>query len=100
MAKALKYERRTMECAEEHRTATLLLEWKEEGGKRTLVGVECDNPNLRGLEPYVCRWSCWHTLAPAAAKKAKAEPVRKAAEKTAPPKKRAKKKSPPAARKR
>ena len=74
MAKALEYERRTIECAEEKRTATLLLEWKEEGGRRTLVGVECDNPKLRGLEPYVCRWSCWHKLEPAAEKKATGKP--------------------------
>ena len=81
MTKALKYERKTIQCAEEKRCATLLLEWKEEGGKRTLVGVECDNPKLRGLEPYVCLWSCWDKLAPAAAKKAAKKPVKKAAKK-------------------
>lgn len=80
MAKTLKYERRTIQCAEEKRTATLLLEWREEGGRRTLVGVECDNPKLRGLEPYVCKWSCWHKLEPAAAKKA-AKPMKKTVKK-------------------
>ena len=81
MAKTLKYERRTMQCAEEKRTATLLLEWREEGGRRTLVGVECDNPKLRGLEPYVCQWSCWHKLEPGAAKKVM--PAKRAAKKQA-----------------
>lgn len=79
MAKTLKYERRAIQCAEEKRCATLLLEWREEGGKRILVGVECDNPKLRGLEPYVCRWSCWHQLESAASKKSQAKQAVKAA---------------------
>ncbi len=83
MAKTPSYERKTIQCAEEKRCATLLLEWREEGGKRILVGVECDNPKLRGLEPYVCRWSCWHKLDPAASKKAKAKQAVKAAKRPA-----------------
>lgn len=89
MPKTPEYERKTFQCVEEKRCATLLLEWREEGGKRILVGVECDNPRIRGLEPYVCRWSCWDKLEPAAARKAGAKPVKKAA-----PKKAAKKAAP------
>ncbi len=86
MAKTMKYERKTIHCAEEKCQATLMLEWREEGGKRVLVGVECDNPKLRGLAPYVCKWSCWHKLEPSAGKKTgvgrgKKTPVKKGAKK-------------------
>ncbi len=52
-----------MECAEEARRASLVTEW-EVGvdGSQTLVGVQCDNPRLAGLEPHDCSWSCWRRV--------------------------------------
>jgi hypothetical protein len=48
-----------LECAEEQRSAHLLVEWSIHGGARELVGIHCDNPRLASLEPWDCRWSCW-----------------------------------------
>jgi hypothetical protein len=56
--------RETMEihCEEEERTARLMVEWEERDGRRTLVGVECDNPRFADLEPWECHWSCWEKV--------------------------------------
>jgi hypothetical protein len=51
-----------LDCVEENRTATLLVEWRIVNGKKTVVGVQCDNPRLGGLKPWDCGWSCWHRL--------------------------------------
>ena len=50
------------ECAEEGRTARLLVELREELGARTVVGIQCDNPRLSSLGTWECRWSCWERV--------------------------------------
>jgi hypothetical protein len=50
------------ECREEGRTAHLLLQWRREYGARQLVGVQCDNPKLQGLDDWHCGWSCWERI--------------------------------------
>jgi hypothetical protein len=53
-----------MSCAEEGCPGTrLLLEWEEVEGKWTLSGVSCDNPRLKDLDNWECRWSCWEKAA-------------------------------------
>jgi|GEM_PF-2087614 len=51
------------ECAEEGRTARLLVELKQELGTRTVVGIQCDNPKLSSLDNWQCCWSCWQKVA-------------------------------------
>ncbi len=51
------------ECAEEGRTARLLVEVRHELGARTLVGIQCDNPKLSSLDNWQCHWSCWKRVA-------------------------------------
>jgi hypothetical protein len=51
------------ECAEEGRTARLLVEVRHELGARTLVGIQCDNPKLSSLDNWDCCWSCWDRVA-------------------------------------
>jgi hypothetical protein len=40
----------------------LLLEWREEGDKKTLNSVSCKNPKLMNLKPEDCQWSCWEEI--------------------------------------
>jgi hypothetical protein len=51
------------ECAEEGRTARLLVEVKHELGTRTVVGIQCDHPKLSTLDDWQCCWSCWEKVA-------------------------------------
>lgn len=48
-----------IECAEEGRTAHLLVEWTNDGPDRRIRSIQCDNPKLARLEPWDCGWSCW-----------------------------------------
>ncbi len=46
-------------CAEEQRTAHLLVELRRSEEGRQVVGIECDNPRLADHHRFECRWSCW-----------------------------------------
>jgi len=50
------------ECAEEGRTAHLVVEWEERDGQKRVKGVQCDNPRLATLDNWECCWSCWSQL--------------------------------------
>jgi hypothetical protein len=56
-----------IDCQEAGRRARLMVEWKQDGDRRTLVGVQCDNPRFHALEPWECHWSCWEKVKQAAA---------------------------------
>ena len=49
-------------CPEDKIDANLLLEWREEDGKRVLNSISCDNPKLMDLKPQDCNWSCWEEI--------------------------------------
>lgn len=55
-------ERVTIECAEEGRTAQLLVELSGAPDRRRVVAIQCDNPRLASLEPRDCHWSCWQQV--------------------------------------
>jgi len=58
-----------IQCQEERRTARLMVEWREERGRRTVVGIQCDNPRFHDLKPWECHWSCWDRVARRGAQK-------------------------------
>ena len=67
MSRETSWQMLDMTCPEEGCPgARLLLEWKETQGKLTLSGVSCDNPRLKDLDNWECRWSCWEEVARAA----------------------------------
>ena len=63
MEKQPKYEKRVVKCAEGDHIATLFIEWAEEAGKPVIHSITCDNPRLRDLDNWDCRWSCWEKIA-------------------------------------
>jgi len=54
---------REFDCPEEKRTASLVIEWDESGGRPVLKSICCDNPKFYGLDNWDCGWSCWDELA-------------------------------------
>ena len=56
------WERRTIECPEEKRTAKVLIEWQTEDGERLGKSMSCDNPRLRDIDNWDCHWSCWEAV--------------------------------------
>jgi hypothetical protein len=56
-------ERRQIRCPEGDRVTHLLLSWQEEGEGLALCGIHCDDPRLRDLDNWECRWSCWEQIA-------------------------------------
>ncbi len=63
MTRKSNWENREIECPEEKQTANILLEWQTEKGSKVLQGVCCDNPKLRDLDNWECKWSCWEKIA-------------------------------------
>lgn len=62
MAIQYRWERRQVQCPEEDRVSSLLLTWSEEDQRAVLCSVSCDNPRLRDLDNWECRWSCWEQI--------------------------------------
>lgn len=63
MSQRTVFETLEMDCAEEGRTARLLVQWTECDGERKLHSVQCDNPKFAHLEEWDCHWSCWNRVA-------------------------------------
>lgn len=63
MRKRPRWETRRIHCPEQKRTATLLIEWREKGGKAVINSITCDNPRLSDLDNWDCQWLCWDELA-------------------------------------
>lgn len=51
-----------MKCPEKDCEASLLVEWRNEGGKKILNGIVCDNEELRDLCGKDCEWFCWEEV--------------------------------------
>jgi hypothetical protein len=49
-------------CPEDKIDTALLLEWREEDGKKILNSISCKNPKLMDLKPEDCQWSCWEEI--------------------------------------
>ncbi len=49
-------------CPEEKVDTELLLEWREDDGKKVLNSISCKNPKLMDLKPEDCHWSCWEEI--------------------------------------
>jgi hypothetical protein len=64
MTSYYRWETRQIECPEEECRTNLLLTWDDSGARPLLRGVHCDNPRLRDLDNWECRWSCWDRIAP------------------------------------
>ena len=62
MQQKSRWEKCRVECPEEKMNTELLLEWREEGDKKTLNSVSCKNPKLMNLKPEDCQWSCWEEI--------------------------------------
>ena len=62
MADETSFQTMEIQCQEERRTARLLVEWRHQHGRRTVVGIQCDNPRFYDLEPWQCHWSCWEAV--------------------------------------
>ena len=56
------WEKCQIKCPEEEIETALLLEWREENGKKVLNSVSCKNPKLMDFKPEDCQWSCWKEL--------------------------------------
>ncbi len=63
MSRKLRWETRRVKCPEVGREAHLFIEWRQEKGKILLNSISCDNPRLRDLDNWDCRWSCWDGIA-------------------------------------
>jgi hypothetical protein len=57
-----KWVRLRMKCPEKGCEASLLVEWRNEGGKEVLNGIVCDNQELRDLCGRDCTWFCWEEV--------------------------------------
>jgi hypothetical protein len=62
MSEKPRWETRRLTCPEGDYTAELLIEWREVGGRPTVQSVSCNNPKLRGLDNWDCRWTCLDEL--------------------------------------
>lgn len=62
MEEKITRENRKIQCPEEDRTADLTIEWQEIDGRRMIRSVCCDNPKLRDLDNWDCRWTCWEAM--------------------------------------
>jgi hypothetical protein len=62
MKDKIRRECRKIRCPEEDRTADLLIEWREQDGGEVIASVRCDNPRLRDLDNWDCRWTCMEAL--------------------------------------
>jgi hypothetical protein len=58
----IRQESRKFKCLEEDRIADLMIEWRHKDGKEVIAGVYCDNPRLRDLGNWDCRWTCLDAL--------------------------------------
>jgi hypothetical protein len=58
----IRREIRKFRCREEDRIAELTIQWRREGGKEIIDSVHCDNPRLRDLDNWDCRWTCMDAL--------------------------------------
>ncbi len=58
----IRRERRKFRCPEEDRIADLMIEWRLEDGNEVIASVHCDNPRLRDLDNWDCRWTCLDAL--------------------------------------
>jgi hypothetical protein len=56
------WEKCRVTCPEEKIDTELLLEWREEGGKKVLKSISCKNPKLMDLKPEDCQWPCWEAI--------------------------------------
>jgi hypothetical protein len=63
MAQERTFETVELECAEQGRAASLLVEWTQSREGRQLVAVQCDNPRFASLVPWECGWTCWDKVA-------------------------------------
>lgn len=57
-----RWEKCRVKCPEEEIDIELLLEWRQEGGKKVLNSISCNNPKLMDLKPEDCQWSCWEEI--------------------------------------
>jgi hypothetical protein len=55
-------ESRKFRCPEESRIAELMVEWRREGDREVIASIHCDNPKLRDLDNWDCRWTCLNAL--------------------------------------
>jgi hypothetical protein len=55
-------ESRKFRCPDENRVADLMIEWRRKEGKEVVESVHCDNPRLRDLDNWDCRWTCLDAL--------------------------------------
>jgi len=62
MESNIRREIRKFRCREENRIAELTIEWRQETGKEVIESVHCDNPRLRDLDNWDCRWTCLDAL--------------------------------------
>jgi hypothetical protein len=58
----IRRESRKFRCPDEDRIAELMIEWRQEDGKEVIASVHCDNPRLRDLDNWDCRWTCLDAL--------------------------------------
>ena len=59
MKQKSRWEKCQIKCPEEKIDTELLLEWREENGKKVLKSASCKNTKLMDLKPEDCQWSCW-----------------------------------------
>lgn len=52
----------TFTCREEKRQARLMVRVQNDGGKKKVVGIECDNPKFHSIENWECSWPCWQAV--------------------------------------
>jgi hypothetical protein len=66
----IRRECRKFKCPDEDRVADLTIEWRQERGKEIIESVHCDNPRLRDIDNWDCRWTCLEALEKAGIKNA------------------------------
>lgn len=62
MEDTIRRESRKFRCPDEDRIADLMIEWREKDGREVIASVHCDNPRLRDLDNWDCRWTCLDAL--------------------------------------
>ncbi len=63
MATQIRWETRQIQCLEQELCANLLIQWRDTESGTVLHSVSCDNPRLKDLDNWECRWSCWEQVA-------------------------------------
>jgi len=63
MAEESMWQKHTIDCPEGKGTAELVSAWRVDDGVEVLVGVSCNNQELKDPAGKNCQWSCWDQVA-------------------------------------